>query len=88
MRKIVFGATGFVIVGVIGLYIWINTTDVEAFSFQSVDVKETKDVSTQGVKNILIDSSSIDVNVQPTSGDKIEIEFSEKWGKGVRIYIS
>jgi lia operon protein LiaG len=81
MRKIMYGALGLVLIGVIGVIMSINTSGVEAFTFSSVDVKDTKDVSAKGVKNIVIDSSSVDVNIQPGSGDKIEADFSGQVGK-------
>lgn len=81
MRKLMYGALALVIVGAIGLILSINTSGVEAFTFSSVDVHETKDVSAKGISNIRIDSPTVDVKVQPTSGDKIEADFSGKVGK-------
>ncbi|WP_338450089.1 DUF4097 family beta strand repeat-containing protein [Niallia oryzisoli] len=81
MRKIIYGALGLVLIGVIVLIMELNTSDIEAFTFSSVDVHETRDVSAEGIRNILIDSPAVDVNVQPTSDDKIEAVFSGKVGK-------
>lgn len=76
-----YGALLLVMVGVLGLIISINTSGVEAFTFSSVDVNEKQEVSAEGVKNIVIDSPSIDVNVTPGNSDDIQVEFSGKVGK-------
>ncbi|MBS4214606.1 DUF4097 family beta strand repeat-containing protein [Neobacillus rhizophilus] len=81
MRKIMYTALALVIVGVIGVIMSINTSGVEAFTFSSVDVHEKKDVSAKDISNIIIDSPTVDVKVQPTSGNKIEADFSGKVGK-------
>lgn len=81
MRKIMYGALALVIIGVIGVVMAINTSGAEAFTFSSVDVHQTKDVSGKGISNILIDSPTVDVKVQTTNGDKIEADFSGKVGK-------
>lgn len=81
MRKIMYGALGLVVIGVIGVILSINTSGAEAFTFSSVDVHESKDVSAKGINNIVIDSSSVDVNIQPANVDKIEADFSGQVGK-------
>ncbi|WP_066307107.1 DUF4097 family beta strand repeat-containing protein [Bacillus sp. FJAT-29814] len=81
MRRIMYGALGLVAIGIIGVIMSINTSGAEAFTFSSVDVHQNKDISAKGISNIVIDSPTVDVNVQPTSGDKIEADFSGQVGK-------
>ncbi|MEH7235726.1 DUF4097 family beta strand repeat-containing protein [Bacillus sp. JJ1562] len=81
MRKIMYGALIFVLIGVLGVIITLNNSGVEAFTFSSVDVNEKQEVSSKGITNIIIDSPSVDVNVIPTKKDLIEVEFSGKVGK-------
>lgn len=76
-----YGALGLVVIGVIGVIMSINTSGVEAFTFSSVDVHETKEVSAKGVSTIVIDSPTVDVKLQPGNGDKIEADFSGQVGK-------
>lgn len=80
MRKIMYGALIFVLIGVLGVIITLNNSGVEAFTFSSVDVNEKQEVSSKGVSNIIIDSA-VDVNVIPTKKNLIEVEFSGKVGK-------
>ncbi|RFB12063.1 hypothetical protein DZB84_19920 [Bacillus sp. HNG] len=80
MRKIMYGALIFVLIGVLGVIITLNNSGVEAFTFSSVDVNEKQEVSSKGVSNIIIDSA-VDVNVIPAKKDQIEVEFSGKVGK-------
>ncbi|MFS0862681.1 DUF4097 family beta strand repeat-containing protein [Fredinandcohnia sp. 179-A 10B2 NHS] len=81
MKKIMYGALLLVMVGVLGLIISVNTSGVEVFTFSSVEVDEKQEVPAEGVKKIVIDSPSVDVNVTPGNGDEIYVEFTGKVGK-------
>ncbi|WP_462409900.1 DUF4097 family beta strand repeat-containing protein [Neobacillus sp. Marseille-QA0830] len=81
MRKLMYGALALVIIGVVGVIMSINTSGAEAFTFSSVGVHQSKEASAEGIRNVRIESPTVDVKLVSTNGDKIEAEFSGKAGK-------
>ncbi|MCH1627536.1 DUF4097 family beta strand repeat-containing protein [Ferdinandcohnia quinoae] len=81
MKKIMYGAFIIILIGVLGLIITINTSGKKLFSFNTVEVHEKKEFDAEDIKNILIKSSSVDVNVIPTDGDKVIAELKGKASK-------
>ncbi|MFT4413986.1 DUF4097 family beta strand repeat-containing protein [Fredinandcohnia humi] len=81
MKKVLYGALTLVLVGLLGAIITINTSGAEAFTFSSVDVNEIQEIEAKNITKVKVDSDQVDVNILPTNGEKIEVEFSGKVGK-------
>lgn len=81
MKKIMYGALIIILIGVMGLIVTINTSGNKIFAFDTVDIYEKQEINGDHIKELLITSTSYDVNVVPTDETDISIELSGKAGK-------